>query len=153
MEYTLDDRVIRKPTHEPEAALAAALQYVCAKNGWRILGRPADPVLHSYEEFAAALLAAMPDMTLVPRVATADWTGSTRNVGIEEVIAQANARQATAEAEVARLRAALAHIQDITKPREAAMDGPHWMKNPLVGGGSAERIWRIADAALAPSEP
>ena len=48
-------------THDtPEAVIAAALQYVCAKNGWRILGRPDDPVLHSYEEFAAAILAALP---------------------------------------------------------------------------------------------
>ena len=103
MEYTLDERVIRKPAHDtPEAALAAAWHTgVCGcpdeKCSLRLASR----------EVSAAILAAMPDWTLVPRVATADWTGSARNLGIEEVIAQANSRQATAEAEIARLRAAL----------------------------------------------
>ena len=72
-------------THDtPEAALAAALKL----HGFRIVGGAWHG--RNAEDLAAAILAAMLDWTLVPRVATADWTGSTRK-----------------DAEVARLRAAL----------------------------------------------
>ena len=60
-------------THDtPEAALAAVLR---ATSGIPPMYR--GPV-GAWEPTAAALLAAMPGWTLVPRVATADWTGSTK---------------------------------------------------------------------------
>jgi len=52
-------------------------------------------------------------------------------------------------AEIATLRAALERVEDICKPLSIGMNGPRWMQNPLVGGGSKEMIWRICDAALA----
>ena len=83
MEYTLDERVIRKPTHDtPEAALAAALRAdwpcICTPI-WteRGLSDPDCPH-HDPEADAADLIAALDDWALVPRVATADWTGSTK---------------------------------------------------------------------------
>ena len=75
MEYTLDERVIRKPTHDtPEAVLIDAL------DPFDVVDYRIDPHgrLIDHREAAAAILAAMPDWTLVPRVATADWTGSTK---------------------------------------------------------------------------
>ena len=49
----------------PEAIVGAALLCVCAKNRWTIIGEPGGP-LRSYEEFAAAALAALDGWTLVP---------------------------------------------------------------------------------------
>ena len=75
-------------THDtPEAveALVAAINVHEARFGYG----PHD------EECAAAILASMPDMVLTPRVATADWTGSSRK-----------------DAEIARLRAALDEVYD-----------------------------------------
>jgi hypothetical protein len=83
-------------THDaPEAVIAAALQYVCAKNGWRILGRPDDPVLHSYEEFAAAVLAALPP----------GWCGHETIMGGLEV------RYRVKEATIGRLRQRIAELE------------------------------------------
>ena len=88
-------------THDtPEATLAAALRAdwpcICTPI-WteRGLSDPDCPH-HDPEADAADLIAALDDWTLVPRVATADWTGSTKR----------------ADAEEARLRAALAEIAE-----------------------------------------
>ena len=85
-------------THDtPEAALAAALsnvptiKYVIARGG-RYNGA-------WWDRFAAEVLAAMPDWVLMPRVATADWTGSTKRDAAE--VARLSRIEAAAQAHVA----------------------------------------------------
>ena len=100
MEYTLDEKVIRKPPHdtpEAEAVLAAAM---------RDLYGPHDPKF--WLDDAEFLLAKMSDWTLVPRVATADWTGSTKR----------------ADVEVARLRAAIQAVLDDAESQHPGGWGP-----------------------------
>jgi hypothetical protein len=47
------------------------------------------------------------------------------------------------------LREALESIRDICKPMSMSMTGPVWFDGGTpAGGGSRERIWRIADAAV-----
>ena len=121
MEYTLDERVIRKPTHdtpEAEAVLAAAMR--------DLYGPDHDPKF--WLDDAEFLLAAMPDWTLVPRVATADWTGSTKGAD---------------DAEVARLRAAIQAVLDDAESQHPGGWGPDV---------TTVAILRTALAA-APSEP
>ena len=68
-------KVTAVTTHDtPEAALADAL------DAFDVVDYRIDPhgTPIGHDEAATAILAAMPDMMLVPRVATADWTGSTR---------------------------------------------------------------------------
>ena len=56
-----------------ESVLAAALNDLWQR-GWLNI-----PDGYSPEVAVTQFLAAMPDWTLVPRVATADWTGSTKH--------------------------------------------------------------------------
>ena len=88
-------------THDtPEAAVAAALADCDVIEGYSWDSQV--PPGWRHVKLAAAILAAMPDWTLVPRVATADWTGSTRK-----------------DAEIARLRAALkAGVEIVTAVTE-----------------------------------
>ena len=75
--------------------------------------------------------------------------------GTSSLIGEVNtlrAEKKELQKENAALRAALERIQDICKPLSVGMDGPHWMANPLVGGGSKEAIWRICAAALATAQ-
>ena len=68
-------------TPEAHAALETAIaEGWAAQTGdtgswWDDAGQPMPDVI------AAAILAAMPDWVLMPRVATADWTGSTKAAG------------------------------------------------------------------------
>ena len=124
MEYTLDERVIRKPTHdtpEAEAVLAAAMR--------DLYGPDHDPKF--WLDDAEFLLAAMPDWTLVPRVATADWTGSGKPA------------DAVPDAEIARLRAAIQAVLDDAESQHPGGWGPDV---------TTVAILRTALAA-APSEP
>ena len=82
-------------THDtPEAVMGATLLYVCAKNRWTIVGEPGGP-LRSYEEFAAALLAALPP----------GWCGHTAIM--EGLEARYRAKEATNE----RLRQRIAELE------------------------------------------
>ena len=114
-------------THDtPEAVCAAALDdhwlesffdqgFVrCSCETWRmdIPGDLTMPALGKHfapfnQHVAAAILAAMPGWTLVPRVATADWTGSTRK-----------------DAEAARLRAAIQAVLDDAESQHPGGWGP-----------------------------
>ena len=109
----------------PEAALAAAL-----RSCGLVSHIDSDEYVRSN---AAAILAAMPDWTLVPKGRL------DRLVGIEEWEAEKIDLLLAAEAEIARLRAALEEISgdEFTYPM----------------GGPAQTMADIASAALAPSEP
>jgi len=87
-------------THDtPEAVLATAVRAV----------PPPSSGTRGATEYAHDILAALPpDWTLVPRVATADWTGSTKR----------------ADSEVARLRAAIQAVLDDAESQHPGGWGP-----------------------------
>ena len=91
-EFTISDKVLRKPPTEARAALIRAIRHALATKVWPDEAR-ARWMDGTAEVVTDSVLAAMPDWVLMPRVATADWTGSTK--------------RAVPDAEVARLRAAL----------------------------------------------
>ena len=109
MEYTLDERVIRKPTHDtPEAALAAALfSYAPPPHGpapwFRI---PADRT----EEHAAAILAALDGWELMPVPSPGESAGYDREQRLE--------------AKIARLRAAIQAVLDDAESQHPGGWGP-----------------------------
>jgi len=119
-------------THDtPEATLPCICTPIWTERG---LSDPDCPH-HDPEADAADLIAALDDWTLVPRVATADWTGSTKR----------------ADAEVARLRAGVATtIRRLASPlppnRTEAIILLQRVLTPEVSDEDAI-------AALAPSEP
>ena len=119
MDFTLDERVIRKPTHDtPEAALAAAVE--AAHRLYYPVGEL------ELNATAAAILAAMPDWVLMPRVATADWTGSTRK-----------------DATIVRLRTAIQAVLDDAESQHPGGWGPDvttvaFLRAALAGGDDDE---------------
>jgi hypothetical protein len=125
----------RYPTHDtPEAALAAALAVEFGKAGFFRPGASMEFLTEQARMMLHDALAALPDWTLVPRVATADWTGSTRK-----------------DAEIARLRAALQRVTSVYerpagrgKAVEHLIDEGHEIGAPC---------FICAALALAPSEP
>jgi hypothetical protein len=130
-------KVTAVTTHDtPEAALADAL------DAFDVVDYRIDPhgTPIGHDEAATAILAAMPDMMLVPRVATADWTGSTRKDADADAMALTGAMEDVLF-ENARLRAALEIIA--AKPRGDAHEAI---------AVSARNIARAA-LAPAPSEP
>ena len=69
------------PHDTSEAALAAALAVEFGKAGFFRPGASMEFLTEQARMMLHDALAALPDWTLVPRVATADWTGSTRTYG------------------------------------------------------------------------
>jgi hypothetical protein len=127
---------------DARAALADALIGVCNEHEWSIYAtNNGGAVWVDRRWFAGALYAALsPDWTLMPRVATADWTGSTRK-GVD-VPAEENM-----DAEIARLRAELEGILGEAEEVTIYQHGRPW--------GSLDAIVVRCRRALAstPSEP
>jgi hypothetical protein len=117
------------------------------------------------QELATAILAAMPGWTLVPRVATADWTGSTKRAvpDVEWLVQEiadgadirvhANGCPVTIEQDDNECRCVLRDV--LAEMLPSGVETRRW-REALTRIAAAEppkwETW-IARAALAPSEP
>ena len=104
-------------THDtPEAVLAAACRTATPKCNCGFIssyddGHMPDCAIRQLPT-PSAILAAMPDWTLVPRVATADWTGSTKRAAPDAEVARLRQVEAAA-------RAFMAHYEGINVKSQA----------------------------------
>ena len=105
-EFTISDKVLRKPPTEARAALIRAIRHALATKVWPDEAR-ARWMDGTAEVVTDSVLAAMPDWVLMPRVATADWTGSTRK-----------------DATIVRLRTAIQAVLDDAESQHPGGWGP-----------------------------